>query len=58
LENDGVRVVTTAMSENDFIFGASDKLEEALREVEELFHPQLVGVVGTCASMIIGEDLR
>lgn len=58
LENDGVRVVTTAMSENDFIFGASEKLEKTLLEVEELFHPQLVGVVGTCASMIIGEDMR
>ncbi|EKQ53897.1 MAG: putative methanogenesis marker 13 metalloprotein [Methanobacterium sp. Maddingley MBC34] len=58
LENDGVRVVTTAMSENDFIFGASAKLEETLREADELFHPQLVGVVGTCASMIIGEDMK
>jgi len=58
LENDGVHVVTTAMSENDFIFGASAKLEETLKEVDELFHPQLVGVVGTCASMIIGEDMR
>jgi len=58
LENDGVRVVTTAMSENDFIFGAAEKLEETLHEVEELFHPQLVGVVGTCASMIIGEDMQ
>lgn len=58
LENDGVRVVTTAMSENDFIFGASAKLEETLLEAAELFHPQLVGVVGTCASMIIGEDMQ
>ena len=58
LENDGVRVVTTAMSENDFIFGAAAKLEETLKEAEELFHPQLVGVVGTCASMIIGEDMQ
>ncbi len=58
LENDGVRVVTTAMSENDFIFGASAKLEETLKEADELFHPKLVGVVGTCASMIIGEDMR
>jgi Ni-sirohydrochlorin a,c-diamide reductive cyclase subunit CfbD len=58
LENDGVRVVTTAMSENDFIFGASAKLEETLREADELFHPQLVGLVGTCASMIIGEDMQ
>ena len=58
LENDGVRVVTTAMSENDFIFGASAKLEETLKEVDSMFSPQLVGIVGTCASMIIGEDLK
>lgn len=58
LENDGVRVVTTAMSENDFIFGASSKLEEVLNEVDSMFSPKLVGVVGTCASMIIGEDLK
>ena len=58
LENDGVRVVTTAMSENDFIFGASQKLEDTLKRVEKMFSPKLVGIVGTCASMIIGEDLK
>lgn len=58
LENDGVRVVTTAMNENDFIFGASSKLEKTLQEIEQMFSPQLVGIVGTCASMIIGEDLK
>ncbi|MGZ7094857.1 MAG: Ni-sirohydrochlorin a,c-diamide reductive cyclase catalytic subunit [Methanobacterium sp.] len=58
LENDGVRVVTTAMSENDFIFGASSKLEKTLQEVNQMFSPKLVGIVGTCASMIIGEDLK
>lgn len=58
LESDGVRVLTTAMAENDFIFGASDKLEETLRKADEMFKPKLVGIVGTCASMIIGEDLK
>ena len=58
LEHDGVRIVTTAMSENDFIFGASEKLEETLKKVDSLFSPKLVGVVGTCASMIIGEDMK
>ncbi len=58
LENDGVRVVTTSMSENDFIFGASEKLEETLLKVDEMFSPKLVGVVGTCVSMIIGEDIK
>lgn len=58
LENDGVRVVTTAMSENDFIFGAAAKLEDILKKADSMFSPKLVGVVGTCASMIIGEDLK
>jgi putative methanogenesis marker 13 metalloprotein len=58
LENDGVRVVTTAMSENDFIFGASEKLEETLHNLDKMFSPKLVGVVGTCVSMIIGEDMK
>jgi putative methanogenesis marker 13 metalloprotein len=58
LETDGVRVVTTAMAENDFILGASDKLEKTLKEANEMFNPKLIGIVGTCASMIIGEDLK
>ncbi len=58
LEKDGVRVVTTALSDQDFVFGGETKLVNALKRVDELFHPNLIGVVGTCASMIIGEDLR
>ena len=58
LESDGVRVLTTAMAENDFILGAGEKLEETLIKAYDMFKPQLMGVVGTCASMIIGEDLK
>lgn len=58
LESDGVRVLTTAMAENDFILGAGDKLEETLIKAYDMFKPNLMGVVGTCASMIIGEDLK
>ena len=58
LEGDGVRVVTTGMSENDFILGAGEKLVETLTEAYDLFKPELMGIAGTCASMIIGEDLK
>lgn len=58
LEDEGIRVITTAMNENDFIFGAADKLIETLREVEDTFHPKNIGIVGTCASMIIGENMK
>lgn len=57
LEDAGVRVVTTGMKESDLIFGSEEKLVSTLRQVQERFSPRLVGVVGTCASMIIGENL-
>ena len=57
LEEAGVRVVTTGMKECDLVFGAEEKLISVLRTVDEQFSPQLIGVVGTCASMIIGENL-
>ena len=34
------------------------KSEETLIEAYDMFNPKLMGVVGTCASMIIGEDLK
>ena len=58
LEDEGIRVITTAMSENDFIFGAGEKLSKTIREVYETFKPENIGVVGTRASMIIGENMK
>jgi putative methanogenesis marker 13 metalloprotein len=57
LEEAGVRVITSGMQENELIFGAEDKLVRTLKEAERLFRPKLVGIVGTCASMIIGENM-
>jgi putative methanogenesis marker 13 metalloprotein len=58
LEEDGIRVVTTAMDEANFVFGGRDVLKNVMMRSIELFHPKLMGVVGTCASMIIGEDIH
>lgn len=58
LEEDGVRVVTTALLENDIIFGAKKKLLNTLIKVKEMFHPNLIGIVGTCSTMIIGEEMQ
>ncbi len=58
LEEDGIHVVTTALDENGFVFGGRDELSSLLCKVNEMFDPKLIGVVGTCASMIIGEELR
>lgn len=58
IEEAGTRVVTTSVKDKDLIFGASDILVECLRDVKERFDPKTVAVVGTCASMIIGEDME
>ncbi len=58
LEEDGMRVLTTSLADNEFIFGGQKPLEEVLRYAEDHFSPQRMAVIGTCVAMIIGEDLR
>lgn len=58
LEEDGMHVVTTALDENGFVFGGRKELSSVLKKVYYMFNPKLIGVVGTCASMIIGEELH
>lgn len=58
LEEDGVRVLTTALDEAGFVFGGQKPLTKLLKRARELFNPKLMAVSGTCSSMIIGEDLH
>jgi putative methanogenesis marker 13 metalloprotein len=58
LEEDGLRVVTTALDESGFVFGGNDQLVNLLKKVIDKFDPKRIGIVGTCASMIIGEELH
>lgn len=58
LEEDGMRVLTTSLADNEFIFGGQNPLEEVLRYAEDHFSPERIAVIGTCVSMIIGEDLQ
>jgi len=58
LEEDGMRVLTTSLADNEFIFGGEKPLEEVLRYAEDHFSPRRIAVIGTCVAMIIGEDLQ
>jgi putative methanogenesis marker 13 metalloprotein len=58
LEEDGMRVLTTSLADNEFIFGGQASLENVLKYAEDTFAPKRMVVVGTCVSMIIGEDLQ
>ncbi len=57
LEEAGVRVMTTGMQESDLIFGAEENLINVLRTIDKDFSPKMIGLIGSCASMIIGENL-
>ena len=57
LENAGVRVVTSALKDNDLIFGGADSLVRTAEEAIKRFKPKTMAVVGTCASTIIGDDV-
>jgi putative methanogenesis marker 13 metalloprotein len=57
LEEDGIRVLTTSLADNEFIFGGQASLEKVLKYAEEKFSPHRMAVIGTCVAMIIGEDL-
>lgn len=58
LEEDGMRVLTTSLADNEFIFGGQSPLEAVLRYAVDKFSPQRMAVIGTCVAMIIGEDLQ
>ena len=52
------KVACTRLFESDIILGASEKLEQLIREADQKFGNPVLFVVGTCAADIIGEDLE
>ncbi len=50
------KVFGTGMSENDVYTGGEKKLKQSIKEVYEKYKPNVIGVVETCSSSIIGED--
>ncbi|MCS7139506.1 MAG: Ni-sirohydrochlorin a,c-diamide reductive cyclase catalytic subunit [Candidatus Nezhaarchaeota archaeon] len=58
LERDGIKVFTTSLNDMDVVMGGKNKLIEVLEVVCELFNPKLLGVIGSCCTSIIGEDIE
>ena len=49
---------TTDMQEQDIIFGGEKKLEVAIQEAYDLFHPKSIAVFATCPVGLIGDDIH
>ncbi|MDR3270071.1 MAG: nitrogenase [Peptococcaceae bacterium] len=50
--------ICTNLSERDTVYGAADKLRDALREAYTRFNPKLIFLHTSCVSGIIGEDIE
>ena len=49
-------ILSSDTRETDIILGTEDRLREALREAVEIYHPEIITVLTTCATDIIAED--
>jgi hypothetical protein len=46
------------MQDQDIVFGGEKKLEAAVREAYDLFHPKAITVFSTCPVGLIGDDMH
>ncbi len=48
---------STDLQESDIVFGGEKKLDKAIEEAVELFHPEAIFICSTCPVGLIGDDL-
>jgi len=53
-----MRVACSGMHEKDVVHGAEDRIEKAIRKVDEIYEPGLIACIGCCAPVIIGDDIE
>lgn len=49
---------TTHLSEEDIVMGDVTRLEEAIREIDDNYHPEVIFVVASAVTSIIGADIN
>ncbi len=52
-----LQIFCTNLLEKDMVFGASDKLRQAIREAKERFNAKAIFISMSCSTAIIGEDI-
>lgn len=50
--------VSTNLTQKDVIMGGEDKLEETILRVDREFRPEIIIILTTCSTGIIGEDIE
>ena len=57
-ENFMMYCFSTDMTENEIVFGGEKRLEAAIQEAYDIFHPKAISVFSTCPVGLIGDDVH
>jgi nitrogenase molybdenum-iron protein alpha/beta subunit/MoaA/NifB/PqqE/SkfB family radical SAM enzyme len=55
--NEPVDIASSSLTEQGTVYGGSDNLKKGLKNLIELYHPDIIGVMTTCLAETIGEDV-
>lgn len=55
---ENIRIINTNLTEEDMVFGASDKLRSAIDAAWLRYKPKAIFIATSCATGIIGEDIE
>lgn len=55
--NEPVDIASSSLTEQGTVYGGSSNLKKGLKNMIELYHPDVVGVMTTCLAETIGEDV-
>jgi nitrogenase molybdenum-iron protein alpha chain len=53
-----VNWITTNLQQNDVVYGAGEKLKNAILKAEERYSPKAIFILTSCTTGIIGEDIE
>lgn len=52
------RLFSTHMDQSDVVMGETSRLEACIREIDQLYHPDLLAVMPSSVSAVIGADIK
>lgn len=52
-----VQIFSTELNQEDVVFGAEEKLVDKIIQMDNLYSPQLIVVLSSCSTSLIGEDI-
>ena len=56
--NEPVDIASSSLTENGTVYGGEANLIQGLKNLIEIYHPEVVGVPTTCLAETIGEDIK